>query len=61
MIKAGDKITINGEEAKVIHVSPSYPAGCDHEWTDQQEDSAFSGHCLKCGMSFARHVFMEAP
>jgi hypothetical protein len=46
----------------VVHVSPSYPPGCIHEWVyfDSQENDVPS-HCAKCGMSFTRYIFTECP
>lgn len=40
-----------------IHVSKEYEP-CDHEWPDELEDIS---QCLKCGISFIRYIFMEAP
>ena len=30
---------------------------CEHEW-DRQNDPQ---HCVKCGLSFTAHAFMEMP
>jgi len=58
------------EPGEVIHVTPSYPPGCQHEWVYvqvQDEDGRMRGpqeepsHCRKCGMSFTRYIFTECP
>jgi hypothetical protein len=61
-MKVGDKVDIDGEEMEVVHVTPSYPANCNHDWeyavtADGEEPS----HCTKCGISFTRYIFCECP
>lgn len=45
--------------ALFYHETPK-PQGCEHQWTELEGDG-FGGNCVKCGMSFARHVFTECP
>lgn len=44
---------------KAIAAAARRPPTCDpreHEWNNDGNDPT---HCLKCGMSFTRHIFME--
>jgi len=63
MVKMGDKIPMeNGDIGTVVHVSPSYPKGCAHEWTsDSYGQTDMNGACEKCGMSFIRYIHTECP
>ncbi len=47
----------------VVHVSPSYPPGCDHDWPDDPAGGGTdtNGCCTKCGMSFIRYIHTEMP
>jgi hypothetical protein len=56
------------EPGEVIHVTPSYPPGCQHEWHYEEVKNAAGHvieetptHCVKCGMSFTRYIFTECP
>jgi hypothetical protein len=57
----------NDDKGTIVHVSPSYPPGCQHEWEYIEildEDGRINeepSHCKKCGMSFTRYIFTECP
>jgi hypothetical protein len=63
MVKVGDQIPMdNGDIGTVVHVSPSYPKGCDHDWSDDEDGQTdMNGCCTKCGMSFQRYIHTECP
>jgi predicted Zn-ribbon and HTH transcriptional regulator len=63
MTKVGDKVeTKNGEIGTVVHVSPTYPKDCDHEFSDDETGQTdMYGACTKCGMSFQRYIHTECP
>jgi hypothetical protein len=58
---------VDADPVLTVHVSPSYPSGCQHEWAYVQvkdEDGRMNeepSHCTKCGMSFTRYIFTECP
>jgi len=59
---------VDDSQSVSIHVSPSYPAGCVHEWayTRTHDESGRiideePSHCIKCGISFTRYIFTECP
>jgi hypothetical protein len=45
------------DEVEVVHVRFT-PLPCDHEWDNDGYNPEF---CLKCGLSFMAHAFMEMP
>jgi len=62
--KVGDKVTmLSGEEATVVHVTPSYKEDCDHDFPTDDESGQveMSSCCTKCGISFTRYIFTECP
>jgi len=63
VLKPGDKVDMDGEEATVIHVTPSYPETCSHDWeyVETANGDPEPSHCVKCGMSFTRYIFCECP
>lgn len=63
MVKVGDQIPMeNGEPGIVVHVSPTYPKGCDHDWPDDETGQTdMYARCKKCGMSFQRYIHTECP
>lgn len=48
-------------EPVVIHVCPSYPPDCKHEWIYEDAWAESPSHCGKCGMSWTRYIFTECP
>ncbi len=40
-----------------VHIT-RVPEPCDHDWDN---DGCNPEYCLKCGMSFMRHIFTEMP
>ena len=63
-----DKDHVDDNPLYTVHVSPSFPAGCQHTWEYAQHlDTAGNvideepTHCTKCGMSFTRYIFLECP
>lgn len=59
VLKPGDLVSIDGEEGTVVHVTPTYPEGCRHDWeyTSDEEPTL----CKLCGMSFQRYLFCYCP
>jgi hypothetical protein len=59
---------VDDDSVYTVHVTPSYPAGCKHEWHYVQTTDEHGRiineeptHCTKCGISFTRYIFTECP
>jgi hypothetical protein len=62
MVKVGDQIPMdNGEVGTVVHVSPTSPKDCDHDWPEDKYGADMNGCCTKCGMSFIRYIHTDCP
>jgi len=59
MIKAGDKIEMEGKDWEVVHVTPAIDEACNHDWKDNDEGEP--EYCTKCGISFTRYIFCCCP
>lgn len=46
-----------GCEWGLYHEQATSPAGCDHVWNTVNDPE----YCTKCGISFIRYAFTEAP
>jgi hypothetical protein len=51
-------VTLDTAHGKVGAFVTLDPAPCEHDWAD---DDGMPGHCRRCGMSFMRYAFTEAP
>jgi hypothetical protein len=50
------------EEKQILCTLKMPKETCDHDFeVDDQGCVEYHGQCLKCGMSFIRHIHMECP
>ena len=59
--KVGDKVTFEGEEWTVAHVTPAINESCEHDWIDDGDEGSGPLHCKKCGLSFMRYIHCCMP
>ena len=59
-VAAAKRMGVDPSQAVIAHVTLT-PEPCDHDWPEDDHGTDMNGCCTKCGMSFTRYIFTEAP